>query len=281
MSVDGAFSGQAAWLIDSYPKRPGYHGTVRIPPEILYPVAKRAHDLGWQLGIHAIGDDAVQKTVDVIERVQRENPRPDARHYLHHISVKPPEATIKKMAANGIIGSMQPNFTYTIAPFYAQALAPEKLQTNNPQKSLMDAGMKLSIGSDNLPDGPLIGIYGAVMRKGTDGKVYGPQERLTLEQAIYNATVGTAYMTFDEKNRGTLVPGMLADMVVLEEDIFKIDPEKIRTLRVLKTIVGGETLWSLTQAAASEVPNLIAMSAIDPVHGMAHALGHGCDEHEH
>lgn len=277
MSVDGAFGGQAAWLIDSYPRRPGYHGTVRIPPETLYAVAKRAHDLGWQIGIHVIGDDAVKNAVDILDRVQSENPRKDTRHYLHHISVKPPEATLAKMQKAGIIAAMQPNFTVTIAPFYAQALSPEKLQTNNPQKSLRDAGIRMSLGSDGLPDGPLIGIYGAVTRKGVDGKVYGPQERISLEEALYNATVGSAYMTFNENNRGTLTPGMYADMVVLEEDIFTVDPERIRSMRVLETIVGGASVWRLAEATANreELP----MQSIDREHAIAHVLGLGCNDH--
>jgi predicted amidohydrolase YtcJ len=243
MSVDGAFGGQSAWLIDSYPGRPNFHGQVRIPPDALYAVGKFAYDHGWQLGVHAIGDEAVRQTVLVFDRIIRENPRPDPRLYLHHMSVKPPQDILDIMKKDGIIASMQPNFTYTIAPFYKTALSPAKLASNNPERSLWDMGIHMAQGSDGLPDGPMVGIYGAVTRHGIDGSLNGPEERLTLEQALYNATVGSAYMTFDEKRRGTLEAGKVADMVVLPEDIFAIDPEKIRTMQVDETIIGGKIVW--------------------------------------
>ena len=252
MSVDGAFSGQAAWLIDSYPGRPDFHGQVRVPPEALYAVGKHAYDRGWQLGLHAIGDEAVRQTVDVYERIIRENPRPDPRLYIHHISVKPPEATLQKIKDLDIIACMQPNFTFTVAPFYEKLLSPDKLQTNNPEQSLRAMGIRIAMGSDHLPDGPFIGLYSAVTRKGITGKTYGPEEKLTMAQAIYNATVGTAYMTFDEKERGVLRPGMVADMIVLPTNIFTSDPELLRTIRPLQTIVAGKTVYSGSGTAAPQ-----------------------------
>lgn len=243
MSVDGGMGGQAAWLVDEYRTRPGYHGVERIPEDALYRVAKRAHDLGWQLGIHAIGDRGIIRTVNVMERIVKENPRADARHYLHHISVKPPEEILHKIRDNQFLAAMQPNFTHTLAPFYAMALSPEKLPTNNPLRSLKNLGIALSFGTDNLPDGPLIAIYAAVTRRGVDGVVYGAAERLSLEEALHAATAGSAYLTFDEKERGTLEPGKLADMIVLDRDIFTIDAEEIRSLVVKTNIIGGRVVW--------------------------------------
>lgn len=147
------------------------------------------------------------------------------------------------MRDGNIIAAMQPNFTYTVAPFYKLALSQQKLPTTNAEKSFKKRGIRMSLGSDSLPDGPLVGIYGAVTRKGIDGKVYGSEERLTLEEALYNATVGSAYMTYDEKTRGTLEPGKVADMIVLPENIFTMNPEKLLTLRPLETIIAGKTVW--------------------------------------
>ncbi len=243
MSVDGGMGGQASWLVDEYRTRPGYHGVVRIPPDALYRVAKRAHELGWQLGIHAIGDQGIIRTVEVMDRIVKESPRPDARHYLHHITVKPPAEILAKIKENGFIAAMQPNFTHTMASFYNMALSPAKAQTNNPQQTFIKLGVPMSLGTDSLPDGPLVAIYGAVTRRGTDGKVYGPEERLTLDQAIYNATMGSAFMTFDEDNRGSLEPGKFADITVLDRDIFTIPVEDIRTLTVAQTIINGEVAW--------------------------------------
>jgi len=243
MSVDGGMTGQAAWLIDPYKHDPDFHGVVRIPPEVLYAVGRRAHDLGWQLGIHAIGDAAVQAAVDVLDRILTESPRDDHRHYLHHIEVKPPEATLDKMARHGIIAAMQPNFTYSLAPYVENALAQEKLGSVNPQKELIERGIRISFGSDGLPLGPLVGIYAAVTRKGINGVVYGPDQRIGVLDALRYYTLGSAYMTFDEDERGSIEVGKYADMTVLSGDILTIDPERILDLQALMTVVGGEVIY--------------------------------------
>jgi predicted amidohydrolase YtcJ len=170
MSVDGGMGGQAAWLVDEYRTRPGYHGVERIPEDALYRVAKRADGLGWQLGIHAIGDQGIIRTVNVMERIVKENPRPDARHYLHHISVKPPDEVLRKIKDNHLLAAMQPNFTHTLASFYAMALSPQKLPTNNPLRSLKDLGIPISFGTDSLPDGPIIALYAAVTRRASTAR---------------------------------------------------------------------------------------------------------------
>jgi predicted amidohydrolase YtcJ len=249
MSVDGGMTGQAAWLTESYKGRPDYHGVVRIPEEALYAVGKRAHDLGWQLGIHAIGDAAVESTVRVYDRILRESPRSDHRHYIHHWSINPSEETIRKTAELGVIVAIQPNFTHSLAAYYANATEGDKLQRNNPTASLLKRGIRVSYGSDGLPIGPFIGIYGAVTRRATEfsgptsKQVHGPDERVSVEQALRLYTQATAYMTFDEHDRGVLAPGKLADFVAISEDIFKIDPERIRLVEPLLTVIGGEVVW--------------------------------------
>ncbi len=252
MSIDGGFSSAAYWTLEPRPNNPKDFGLIRIPYETFYPVAKRAHDLGWQLGIHAIGDGAVKMVVDAMDRILKENPRPNHRHYIHHLSVKPPEETLKKMAADGILASSQPNFTYSLGPYNAApAVTPERLQTNNPQKSLRDHGIRVSFGSDGMPLGPLVGIYAAVTRKGVDGKVYGPQEAISIEEAIRSYTAASAYQTFDEDVKGTLEVGKYADMVVLSDDILTIDPNRIMDIKVEQTIVGGKLLYQSKAAPGS------------------------------
>jgi predicted amidohydrolase YtcJ len=156
----------------------------------------------------------------------------------------PPEETLKAVADLGIIVCSQPNFTYSLGPYNASpGLSPERLATNNPQRTLLKHGIKLAYGSDGMPLDPLTGIYAAVTRRGVDRKVYGPEERLSIQEAIRAYTAGTAYMTYDEHNRGTLEVGKFADLVVLSEDIFTIDPERIRTIPIERTIVGGEELY--------------------------------------
>lgn len=243
MSVDGAFTGQAAAVLVPYAD--GRTGSVRIPQDALYEVAKYAHDRGWQIGVHAIGDAAVKLYVDVLERVLRESPRANHRHYVHHASVKTPDETIKKMADLGIMVSSQPNFTFDLSSYYTSALSGMRLQTNNPQRSFMDAGVRVAYGSDHRPYGPIIAIWAAVVRQGRTGGIYGlKDEGVTLEEAIRNHTVNSAYLTFDENERGSLEPGKLADMVVLTEDIMTVNPNRIRDIGIVQTIIGGEVVYT-------------------------------------
>ncbi len=246
MSIDGGLSGEAFWSLQPYPNRPDYTGLVRIPEEAFYAVAKRAHDLGWQLGIHTIGDAAVVMVVDQIEKILKESPREDHRHYLHHVSVLPPQETLKKMARLGIAVSSQPNFIHSLGAFAANSLRDDRLARNNPQRSLAEHEIHLAYGSDHPPtqSPPLFGIWTAVTRTGFDGKIYGADEGVSVEEAIKSYTLGTSYLTFDEDERGSLEVGKVADMVVLSEDILSVDPNRIKDIQIEKTIVGGKLLYS-------------------------------------
>lgn len=254
MSVDGGFTGQAAAMLVPYPD--GRTGNIRIPREALYEVSRYAHDRGWQLGIHAIGDAGVQLCVDVLEQVLRDSPRADHRHYIHHVSMKPPEATIKKMAELGLIVSSQPNFTYDLASYYRSATSGIRLQTNNPQRSLMEAGVKLAYGSDHRPYGPIIAIWAAVTREGRDGVIYGlKEEGISVQEAIRNHTANSAFLTFDENNNGTLEPGKFADMVVLTDDILTIEPKRIRDIGIVQTIINGEIVYTAQEPLVARFDN--------------------------
>ena len=251
MSVDGGLSAPTFWTKVPYDSttgwrkgKPEFYGVVRIPRRTLYQVAKRAHELGWQLGIHTIGDAAVEMTVDVIEQVMQEFPREDPRHYLHHVSVMPPKKTLKKMSKLGVIVSSQPAFMYWLGPFAVEALQGNREQTNNPQKSLLNNGIRMSYGTDGAPTDPRVELWSAVMRKGWDGEIYGSGERVSVEEAIYAITMGTAYMNFDEKKKGSIEVGKFADMVVLGEDILTINPDRIKNISIDMTIIGGKIVYS-------------------------------------
>jgi predicted amidohydrolase YtcJ len=243
MSVDGGLSAPVFWSINEYKGRPGFHGAQRIPDDVFYRVAKRAHDLGWQLGIHTMGDAAAVMVVNQMERILRENPRADHRHYLHHVAVLPPGPTLEKMARLGIGVASQPSFTVALGAYAEEALSPAQQATQNPTRSLLKRGIKVSYGSDNAPYGPLVGIYAAVTRRGWDDKVKGAGEAVTLDEALRLHTQGSAYFSFDEKTRGSLEVGKLADMVVLTEDITRVDPVRIRDIRVERTIVSGREIF--------------------------------------
>jgi len=243
-SIDGGFSAAAFWTLEPYPGHDDEYGVVRIPREAFYALAKRANQLGWQMGTHAIGDAAVEMVVGVYKQVLDEDPRKDARLFVHHFSVKPPEATLQIMEDYDILVASQPNFTYSLGPYNASpALSPERLATNNPQKSIIDHGIKVSYGSDGMPTDPRVGIYAAVTRKGEDGKVYGPQEAVTLPEAVRMYTQDPAYLNFLENDRGSITPGKVADFVVLGKDIYDTPSEALMSLPVDMTIVGGKIVF--------------------------------------
>lgn len=250
-SIDGGFSAAAFWTIEPYPGHPEEHGVVRIPREAFYRLARKAHDLGWQLGTHAIGDGAVEMVAGVYRQILEEAPRKNHRHFIHHFSVMPPEATLDIMAKYDILVASQPNFTYSLGPNNAApALSPERLATNNPQQTLIKRGIKLSYGSDGMPTDPRVGIYAAVTRKGEDGKVYGPQEAVSLPDAIRMYTQAPAYLNFLENERGSIAPGKVADFVVLGRDIYKAGGEALMSLPIDMTIVGGKIVYSHTHQPA-------------------------------
>jgi len=244
MSIDGGLSAPVFWSLEPYESRPDFSGVIRIPAEAFYPVARRAHELGWQLGIHTMGDGAVKMVVDQMERILDEMPREDHRHYLHHVAVKPPRETIRKMARLGIGVASQPSFTVGLGSFAVEALAGEREATMNPTKSLLDAGVWVSWGSDGAPYGPRVTLWTGITRKGWDDAVYGPAEAVSREEAIRLHTWGPAYQTFDEDIEGTIEVGKLADFVVLGENIFDVDADRIRYIPILQTIVGGRVIYT-------------------------------------
>lgn len=241
--VDGGFTGPSAYTIDSYQSEPGFHGSLDIDEEELRTLVRQAHEMGWQMGFHAIGDAAIQLIVNYFAETLNASPRDNHRHYLNHFTVRPPPEVMELMAEHNILITQQPNFTYTLEGRYVEYLQEEHAAHNNPLRSPMDHGIFVALSSDILPIGPMVGIYAAVTRKGASGAVFAPEERLTMEEAIRGYTRNGAYITFEEDIKGTLEPGKLADMIVLSGDLLTIDPERILDVMVEKTIVGGRVVF--------------------------------------
>jgi predicted amidohydrolase YtcJ len=241
--VDGGYTGPAAWTLEPYRNQPDYFGHGRFSEQELYEISKAAHERGWQLGFHAIGDAAIKVTVDAWRRLLDESPRVAHRHFLNHFTVLPPVETLRTMADYNILIAQQPNFAYTLEGRYAEHLEGERLQSNNPVRTPMSHGIFVALGSDILPIGPMVGLYAAVTRKGMSGQVYGPGERLTVPEAIVGYTRNGAYLTFEEDRKGTLEPGKLADLIVLSDDLLTIDPERILEVQVDMTILGGRVVY--------------------------------------
>ena len=243
MAADGGFSGPTAWSLIDYKGQPGFRGRAFFTPEQIHANIEEGHKLGWQFGIHAIGDAAIAMTVDALNTVLHDYPRNDHRHYLCHFTVLPPEHTMDLMVKDKILIAQQPNFTYNLEGRYTETLEGKRLVTNNALATPIKKGIFMAFGSDNLPIGPMVGLYAAVTRKGESGKVYGAGEAVSIKDAITMYTRSGAFLTREEKLKGTLEAGKLADMIVLPEDPLSVSPDKILNMKVDMTIVGGRVLY--------------------------------------
>lgn len=241
--VDGRFTGTAAYTKEPYRGETDYRGKLNMPVSELSTIIREAHAGGWQLGIHAIGDAAIELVVNQLVAALNEMPRDDHRHYLNHFTVMPSSQTMNRMAANGIAITQQPNFTYTLEGRYVEYLDDDRLQHNNALRTPMDHGIHVAISSDILPVGPMVGIYAAVTRKGMSGEVYGAGEALTVMEALRAYTAHGAWLTFEEDRKGTIETGKLADLVQLDRDITDIDPDEILDVRVERTWLGGKQVY--------------------------------------
>lgn len=256
--VDGGFAGPAAWTLEPYPGQPDYYGIQNIEEEDLYTLVRAAHDDGWQMGFHAIGDAAIKLAVDVFNRVLEESPRRDHRHFLNHFTVVPPVETMRTMARRNIAIAQQPNFTWspTLESRYRENLEGARLDHNNPLRTPMSYGIFVALGSDNHPIGPMPGLYASVTRRGHSGRYYAaPDERLTVPEAIIGYTRNGAYLSFEEDAKGTIEAGKLADLVVLSNNILEVPSERILETTVDMTILDGRIVYERTGETTGERGN--------------------------
>lgn len=242
--VDGGFTGPAAYTKAPYKGEDSYRGMLSIEPDVLTSTIREASAAGWQLGIHAIGDAAIELTVvELIEALQQA-PRDNHRHYLNHFTVMPSAETMQSMATNGIAITQQPNFTYTLEGRYVEYLDGARLEHNNALRTPMDHGVHVAISSDILPIGPMVGIYAAVTRQGPSGRVFGQGESLAVMEALRGYTWGGAWLNFEEDFKGTIEVGKVADLIVLDRNIVEIDPEDILDVEVVETWLGGRKVYA-------------------------------------
>ena len=247
--VDGGFTGPTAWLLADYRGQPGFRGKGRFTDAALQAMVDSCNRHGWQMGLHAIGDAAIVQTVNAYAKSLTQLPRKDHRWFLAHFTIMPPAATMQTMADNNIAIAQQPNFTYNLEQRYRDTLDDWRLAHNNPIATpVKKYGIFTAFSSDNLPIDPRVGLYVAVSRKGSSGAVYGPDERVSRQDAIRMYTANGAYLSREESIKGVLEPGKLADMVVLDSDPLTAPESSLLTLNVDYTIVGGKIAYARPDA---------------------------------
>jgi len=215
----------------------------------MYKWISNADMAGLQVMIHAIGDKAINFLLNTYEKVGIENGVSDRRfriEHAQHIS----NSDIERFAKLNIIPSMQPYHVIDDGKWAEKLIGSERIKTTYAFRSLLDSGAKPSFGSDWFvaPPTPLEGIYAAVTRRTLDNKNpdgWVPEQKISVEEALLAYTVNAAYASFDENIKGTIEPGKLADFVIIDKDLRKIDPIKIKDSKVLQTWVGGEKVFDI------------------------------------
>lgn len=244
---DGSLIGRTAAMFEPFEGGGGGEcgcGFFQTEPEILRTRIIAAHRSGWQVCTHAIGDRAVKTVLDIYAECLSTWPRADARHRIEHCGVIA-EPLLDQVRALGVIPVPQGRFISEIGDGMKRALGAHRTPDAYRQRSFLEHGIPLPGSSDRpvVNGDPLLGIHDMVNQRTAGGEPFAPQEALTVAQAVHAYTAGSAYAAFEERRKGRLAPGFLADLVVLANDVLTIDRDGIGEAGVAATIVGGDVAY--------------------------------------
>ena len=245
--VDGSLGSHTAAMLEPFTDAPADTGLFVNTPEDLYRWVAGADKAGLHVMVHAIGDRAIRTQLDIFERVAKENGPRDRRFRIEHAQHIAP-ADVPRFGQLGVVASMQPYHAIDDGRWADKVIGAERAKGTYAFRSLRDAGATLAFGSDWFvaPPTPLEGIYAAVTRRTLDDKNPGgwvPEQKVTVEDALRAYTYGSAYAGFDDAERGVLKPGALADFAMIDQDLTRIPPERVREARVVLTVVGGRLVF--------------------------------------
>ncbi|HET9482931.1 MAG TPA: amidohydrolase [Xanthomonadales bacterium] len=238
MTCDGSISERTARLSQPFVGTQD-HGILIADAEALYPKARKAHDAGWQIGIHANGDVAIDMVLGLYERLQREAPRRDPRFRIEHCTVINDEL-VARMRALGVIPTPFSTYVY----FHGEKMrhyGEARVEHMFALRSFLDAGVRATQASDYPPGPyePMMALQSSVTRTAMGGKTWGASQRITAEEAIRVGTLHGAYASFEEDRKGSITAGKLADLTVLARDPLTEDPSTLITIPVQRTMAGG------------------------------------------
>ncbi len=252
MYQDGSLQGYSGYLSDPYhkqlyPQKEGVHyrGWPRHSRTELNAKIEKAHREGWQIAVHANGDQAIQDVVDALENAQQRYPRYDARHIIIHCQTVR-EDQLNRMQALGIIPSFFVTHTYFWGDRHWEIfLGPERTRRLDPCRSAMIRKMPFTCHNDTYvtPIDPLFSIWSAVNRISEKGRVIGQEFRVPVIEALRSVTAYAAYQNHEEQFKGTLTQGKFADMTILEDNPLKVAPIGIKDISVSATIVGDRIVY--------------------------------------
>lgn len=248
--ADGSLGSETAYFFDAYADSPKTHGLLS---EEMHPVSamkqrlQAADAAGLQLCIHAIGDRAISMVLDIFEQIEKANGGRDRRWRIEH-SQHMAAKDFARYARLGVIASVQPYHAIDDGRWAEGRIGPDRIKRTYAFRTFLENGVRLALGTDwpVAPLSPAWNIYAAVTRATLDGRNpngWIPEQKLTVAEAVEAYTMGSAYAEFQEKEKGSITPGKLADFVVLSDDIFSIPPAAIKDVKVEATFVGGRIVY--------------------------------------
>jgi predicted amidohydrolase YtcJ len=243
--VDGGFEG--GWMREPYQEPYGKDGTFRglqiMPKDRYLTIVKELNRLGWRVGTHAVGDAAIDQVLNAYEAANADQPITARRWAIEH-GFLPSADSFARMKALGLVVTVQ-NHLYLAGPSLVRYWGPKRAAYVTPVRAYLDHGVKIAAGTDApvVPYPPLWTIYHFVTRDTISGGVLGAGQAITRAEALRANTIDNAYLTFDEKIKGSIEPGKLADFVVLAEDILTVPAKRIEQMAVVMTVVGGKTVF--------------------------------------
>jgi predicted amidohydrolase YtcJ len=252
---DGSLGSRTAYFFEPFTDQPGNRGLLSDemqPLSLMRDRMTKADAAGLQLCTHAIGDQAISMVLDLYAEIIKAHGPADRRFRIEHAQHMAAK-DFDRFAQLQVIASMQPYHAIDDGRWAEARIGHDRASRTYAFRTFLDHGVRLAFGTDwsVAPLNPMLGIYAAVTRATLDGKNpngWFPEQKLTVAETVEAYTMGSAYAEFQEKEKGSITPGKLADMVLLSDDIFSIAPEKIRDVQVLTTIVGGKIVWAQTSA---------------------------------
>jgi predicted amidohydrolase YtcJ len=245
--IDGTIGSGTALMFEPFDDDKSTSGLSMMSYEELEKTIIAADKMGFQIGIHAIGDKGNNWVLNAYQKAREVNGVRDSRHRIEHSQVLA-KTDIPRFAQLGVIPSMQPTHCITDKRFCEKRIGTERSRGAYAWNSLKKTGARLAFGTDYSvePLNPMEGLYAALTRKdrmGEDGNGWFPEEKITMEEAIYYYTVGSAYAQFMEDRKGMIKKGYLADIVILDKDLFNIPENEIMKTKVDYTITGGKVVF--------------------------------------
>jgi predicted amidohydrolase YtcJ len=248
--ADGSLGSRTAYMFEGFTNDPKNHGILSgemHPVEAMRDRLTKADAAGLQICTHAIGDQAISIVLDMYDHITKTNGERDRRlriEHAQHMAAK----DFDRFAKLKVIASVQPYQAIDDGRWAEPFLGHDRASRTYAFRTFLDHGVRLAFGTDwdVVPLDPILTVYAAVTRATLDGKHpdgWFPEQKLTVAEAVDAYTMGSAYAEFQEKEKGSITPGKLADMVILSDDIFKIRPELIRNVKVETTIVGGKVIY--------------------------------------